>query len=209
MRPPGDSTELAADRVIHVIGVALGVAGAVALIPLAARTASVMGVVAAALYAASLVAMLGCSAAYNLAPPSPRREILRRLDHAAVFLLIAGTYSPFTLGRLDGAWSVWLAALVWTLALLGAAVKIAFPRRFDRLAVVAYLGLGWTVLVAIKPLLASLGLTTVALIAAGGMLYSIGVAFHLWLGLRFHNAIWHGFVLGAAVCHYAAVVTSL
>lgn len=209
MRPPGDHMELAADRAIHVVGIAMGLAGAVALMPLAVVTASVMGVVAAALYAASLMAMLGCSAAYNLALPSPRRLILRRLDHAAVFLLIAGTYSPFTLGRLDGAWSVWLAGVVWMLALLGAAAKFAFPHRFERLYVVAYLGLGWAVLLAIDPLLASLGPTTVALIAAGGLLYSIGVVFHLWRGLRFHNAIWHGFVLSAAVCHYAAVVTSL
>jgi hemolysin III len=203
---PHDDAELAADRVIHVIGVGGGIVGAILLVALGWRSADRTAFIAIILYSISLVAMLGCSAAYNLAPPSPRREVLRRLDHAAIFVMIAGTYSPFTLGRLDGAWSVWLAGGVWTVALLGAAAKIAFPRRFGRIAVAAYLGLGWAALLAIDPLLAALDPATVALLATGGVVYSAGVGFHLWHGLRYHKPIWHGCVLFAATCHYLAVV---
>lgn len=206
MERPYDSLELAADRVIHAIGVSFGLVGAALLLGFAAETATPAGLIAAVLYAFGLIATFVCSAAYNLAPPSPRRERLRRLDHAAIFLMIAGTYSPFTLGRLDGAWSLWLAGAVWALALLGVVAKLAFPHRIERYAVVAYLALGWMVLPAIKPLLESLPPSALLLIVLGGVLYSAGVAFHLRRSLRFQNAIWHALVLLAAICHFTAVM---
>jgi hemolysin III len=175
----------------------------------AAERASLAGLVATILYVIGLITMLVCSAAYNLSLDSPRRELLRRFDHAAIFVMIAGTYSPFTLGRLDGAWSVWLAGFVWGVALLGAVAKLTVPRRIERYAVILYLALGWVVLLALEPLLAALHPAVLILILAGGLLYSAGVAFHLWRGLRFQNAIWHALVLSAAVCHYAAVIVNL
>jgi hemolysin III len=204
-----DNVEVAADRFIHLIGVTFGLVGGALLLTFAAETASLAGLIAIILYVAGLIAMLVCSAVYNLSFASPRRELLRRMDHAAIFVMIAGTYSPFTLGRLDGAWSIWLAAVVWSLALLGAVAKLTVPRRIDRYAVVLYLALGWIVLVALEPLLAALAPAVLVLIFAGGVLYSAGVAFHLWRRLRFQNAIWHALVLGAAVCHYAAVIVNL
>jgi hemolysin III len=209
MERPYDDAEVGADRIIHTIGVTFGLVGSVLLLAFAARTAGPAGLIATILYAIGLVAMLICSAAYNLALSSPWRAWLRRMDHAAIFLMIAGTYSPFTLGRLDGAWSLWLAAVVWSLALLGAAAKLIMPLRFERMAVIAYLVLGWIVLVAVEPLLASLHPAVIVLLLIGGVLYSAGVVFHLWRSLRFQNAIWHSLVLGAAVCHYAAVIVNL
>jgi hemolysin III len=209
MERPYDNAEIGADRIIHAVGVTFGLVGGATLLTVAAETASLAGLFATILYVAGLVAMLVCSAVYNLSPASPRRELLRRLDHAAIFVMIAGTYSPFTLGRLDGAWSIWLAGFVWSVALLGAVAKMTVPRRIERYAVVLYLALGWVVLVALEPLLAALHPAVLILILAGGLLYSAGVAFHLWRGLRFQNAIWHALVLGAAVCHYAAVIVNL
>jgi len=209
MERPYDNAEISADRIIHAIGVTFGLVGGATLLTVAAETANVTGLIATILYVIGLVAMLVCSAAYNLSLDSPRRELLRRLDHAAIFVMIAGTYSPFTLGRLDGAWSIWLAGFVWGAALLGAVAKLTVPRRIERYAVVLYLALGWVVLVALEPLLAALHPAVLVLILAGGLLYSAGVAFHLWRGLRFQNAIWHALVLGAAVCHYAAVIVNL
>jgi hemolysin III len=204
-----DTAEVSADRIIHAIGVTFGLIGGALLLTFAAETASLPGLIATILYVIGLIATLVCSAAYNLAVASPRRELLRRMDHAAIFLMIAGTYSPFTLGRLDGAWSIWLAAVVWSVAILGALAKLTVPRRIDRFAVVLYLALGWVVLVALEPLLATLHPAVLILIAVGGLLYTAGVVFHLWRGLRFQNAIWHALVLSAAVCHYAAVIVNL
>jgi len=209
MERPYDNAEVSADRIIHAVGVTFGLIGGATLLTVAAERASLAGLIATILYVIGLIAMLVCSAIYNLSFASPRREILRRFDHAAIFVMIAGTYSPFTLGRLDGAWSVWLAGFVWGVALLGAVAKLTVPRRIERYAVILYLGLGWVVLLALEPLLAALHPAVLILILAGGLLYSAGVAFHLWRGLRFQNAIWHALVLGAAVCHYAAVIVNL
>jgi len=131
---------------------------------------------------------------------------LRRCDHAAIFVMIAGTYTPFTLLRLDGAWSWGLTSAVWLIAAIGMLMKLS-PRCDLRFASAApYLLLGWLGLVAIDPLFRSLGWETLGLIGLGGALYTIGVLFHIWDKLPFHNAIWHAFVLAAAAVHYAAVV---
>jgi hemolysin III len=209
MERPYDKAEISADRIIHAIGVTFGLIGGATLLTVAVETTNLAGLIAAILYVAGLIAMLVCSAIYNLSFDSPRRELLRRLDHAAIFVMIAGTYSPFTLGRLDGAWSIWLAAFVWGVALLGAVAKLTVPRRVERYAVVLYLALGWVVLVALEPLLGALHPAVLVLLLIGGLLYSAGVTFHLWRSLRFQNAIWHALVLGAAVCHYAAVIVNL
>ena len=198
--------ELLADRSIHGLGVAAGALGSLALVSIAAEARGAGGLIPIAIYAVGLLAMLSFSAAYNLTPPSPRRAWLRRWDHAAIFVMIAGTYTPFTVDRLTGAWSILLTALVWILALAGALMKLFNPRRLERASVALYLALGWIGIVAAKPLLATLDMPTLALLGAGGLLYSFGTLFHLWRRLPFQNAIWHGFVLSAAACHYAAVL---
>ena len=207
--PAYDPAEVAADRIIHVLGVCFAIVGAVAVVVLAALNAGALEIVATSLYAASLLAVMGFSAAYNLSKPSQTREILRRFDHATIFFLIAGTYSAITLGRVDAHWAQWLAVVAWSIALIGATIKIIYPRRFERLAVFAYVAMGIIVFLSLAPLAGSLSTAVVILVGVGSVLYVSGVVFHLWDGLRFQNAIWHGLVLCAAGCHYAAVVLNM
>ena len=197
--------ELMVDRQIHFLGIGTGVFGAILLMLMATADSSAKAL-SVLVYAFGLVTMLVCSAAYNLAVESRWQDLLRRLDHAAIFVMIAGTYTPFTINRLDGAWSIAMTGIVWAAALTGAVFKLYHPRRFEPVLVALYLLLGWIGLVALKPLLSTLDTATLVLLFVGGLFYSIGTAFHLWQKLPFQNAIWHGFVVAGAGCHYAAVL---
>jgi hemolysin III len=198
--------ELIADGVVHGLGIALGLAGAVSVVALAATNGGAGNLAPTLIYAAGLLAMLGCSAAYNVFHASPRRDWLRRFDHAAIFVMIAGSYTPFTTLGLNGAWSAVLTAVIWSVAAAGVVLKLWQPRCIETISVGLYLALGWIGLVAAGPFLSALDPLTLGLLAVGGVLYSVGVVFHLWRRLPYHNAIWHGFVLVAACVHYAAVV---
>ena len=198
--------ELAADCIIHILGIAGGSIGGATLVALIAARGDWLELGALLIYAVGMVAMFSFSAAYNLARNSRWRAALRRCDHAAIFVMIAGSYTPFTLLRLDGIWSWGLTSAVWSIAGIGMLIKLC--RRCDlRYASVApYLLLGWIGIIAIDPLFRSLGWETLGLIGLGGALYVIGVGFHVWDRLPFQNAIWHAFVLAAASVHYAAVI---
>ena len=198
--------ELAADSAVHLAGITLGIVGSVALVRVASAVANRSVLPAVLIYAACLLALLFCSAAYNLAISSPRREFLQRLDHASIFLMIAGTYTPLTTCRLHGAWAVGMTAAVWAGAIGGALTKLASPRRIERFSIGLYLALGGLILVGIRPLLDAVEPTTAILIVLGGVLYSIGAGIHLWGSLPYHNVIWHGVVLLAAGCHYGAIL---
>lgn len=198
--------ELAADRAIHLLGIVLGVTGAVAIVIIAAAMRRLDDLPPILIYAAGLLAMLGCSAAYNMFRTSRWRDWLRRFDHAAIFAMIAGTYTPFTLLGLKGAWSIALTAVIWAVAAIGIAIKLLKPQRIEAFSIGLYLALGWIGVVAAGPFMAAFDPVTLSLLAAGGILYSSGVVFHLWHRLPYQNAIWHGFVLAAAAVHYAAVV---
>jgi hemolysin III len=202
-----DRAETTADGVIHVLGVLLGISGAVTLAVISLGYADAGVAAAALIYALSLVVTLSMSAVYNMWPVSPRKWRLRKYDHAAIYLLIAGTYTPFAL-QMD-ARGVWLLMWTWSVAALGMFLKITFPNRFDRTSILLYLGLGWSGVVLFDQLVTSFSAPVVWLLAIGGAIYSIGVIFHLWQSLRFQNAIWHGFVLTGASLHYSAVVTSV
>ena len=198
--------ERKADLVIHLVGTSAGVLAVIVLLDIVIHRHGSAHFAAILLYAAGLLAMLGFSAAYNLAHPSRCKEALRRCDHGAIFLMIAGTYTPFVARIADPEWRWGLMSTIWLIALTGLVIKLAFPRRLDRVSVLAYLGLGWIALAALRPLLDGLTASTVLLITVGGVLYTIGVAFHLWERLRFHNAIWHALVVVAAGFHYCAVL---
>lgn len=197
--------ELIADRVVHVVGIGLGVAAAVVLVLVTAIAGGPDDLFPILIYSFGLLAMLGCSAAYNVFRTSMRRDWLRRFDHAAIFAMIAGTYTPFTT-RLSGGWAAGLTAAIWAIAAAGIVLKLWQPRRIETISIVLYLALGWIGLAAVGPFLAALDGRTLALLALGGIVYTAGVVFHLWHRLPYQNAIWHGFVLVAASVHYVAVI---
>lgn len=202
-----DRAETIADAVVHILSIALAIIGGAVLVVIAAHGTAEQ-IVAVAVYIAGLLAMVGFSAAYNLWPVSPFKWWLRRFDHSAIYLLIAATYTAFMLPA-NGPVPDILLAVIWAAALAGMALKLVWPGRFDRGSIALYLVMGWSGVFAFGPIAAALAPVTLILIAVGGVLYSAGVVFHVWQGLRFQNAIWHGFVLSAALCHYAAVLTSL
>jgi hemolysin III len=198
--------ERIADRCVHYAGLVAGPVGAVVLIVAAAERERALTIVSVAIYGVGLLGMLGASALYNLAEPSRRKEWFRRLDHAAIFLMIAGSYTPFTLVRMGGGWGHGIAIFVWLVAVTGIALKLLYPHRIERLSILLYLALGWAILVAIGPLFDAVPLPAIVMLGIGGLLYSIGVVFHLWHRLPYHNAIWHGFVLAATGCQWVAVL---
>ncbi|RWC93464.1 MAG: hemolysin III family protein [Mesorhizobium sp.] len=202
--------EMIADGIVHAVGIVLAIAAGSAFLAIAAFHAGPGEYIAAAFYVVALLTVLSVSLAYNLWPvSSPAKWILRRFDHAAIYLLIAATYTPF-LAQLDGSpLAVSMIVLVWTAAVVGIAIKVLFPGRFDRLAIVFYLAIGWSGIVLVGPLVQTLPATSIALIVAGGIVYSLGVIFFAWKGLRFHNAVWHGFVVTGAGLHLAAMVDCL
>lgn len=191
--------EVRADALVHGAGILAALAGSIVLL----AHAGVSFVLAAYLF--GLIVMLACSAAYNLTPPSQLKWILRRFDHSAIFLLIAGTYTPLLPFLPDASQSRTLGLVTWLGAAAGIAMKFLFPGRFDRLAILIYLALGWVVLTAAGAFIQVLPPQVMSLIVAGGILYTAGIIFHLWEGLKYHNAIWHGFVAAAAACHFAAI----
>ena len=202
--------EMIADGIVHAVGIVLAIAAGSALLALAAFRVGPGEYIAAAFYVVSLLTVLSASLTYNLWPvSSPKKWVLRRFDHAAIYLLIAGTYTPF-LAQLDGSpLAGWMIVLVWCAAALGITIKVFFPGRFDRLAIVFYLAIGWSGIILAKPIVQTLPTTSIALIVAGGIVYSCGVIFFAWKGLRFHNALWHGFVVTGAGLHLAAMVDCL
>lgn len=206
MRPQDNRSERIADAIVHAIGVTLGLFACIALVVATPRNAGLPLLVSLGCYASGLVAMLSCSALYNTSSNDARRGLFRRLDHAAIFVMIAGTYTPFLLIAIGGTWGAGLLVFVWAVAAGGVVLKLLDPERFQPLSVAVYLLLGWTIVVAHDPLLAAVSLPGLVLLATGGLLYSVGVVFHLWTRLPYHRAIWHAFVLTGASVHYAAVL---
>ena len=192
--------ELWADGVVHGLGLVLALVG-IAGFAVTRWDAEPVDLLASGIYLATLLFSLLASALYNIWPVSPAKWILRRIDHSAIYLLIAGTYTPFVIRV--GAW--WLLAVVWGAALMGLVLKVVWPGRFDRLSIGLYLALGWSGVAILDTLIDLLPSTVLLLIAVGGIVYSAGVVFHIWERLRFQNVIWHAFVLTAASIHYVAV----
>ena len=201
-----DRAELIADGVIHAIGVLLGIIAATVLVVLAAVYASAIDIVGVSIYVAGLLSMLVLSATYNLWPVSPTKWVLRRLDHSAIYVLIAATYTPFIMELSNSVFAIALLVGVWCVAIFGIALKLGWPGRFDRLSVGLYLALGWSGLMLYDSVVAGLPRMALWFVLAGGAMYSLGVIFHAWQRLRFQNVIWHCFVLSGAACHYTAVL---
>jgi hemolysin III len=196
-----------ADLVVHVMGLTLALVGGIVLLTLAVMGGRISQVVGVSIYAAGIITMLAFSTAYNFSKPQ-YRPVLRRLDHAGIFLMIAGSYTPFTL-NLPGAWGPAMTTAVWSVAALGALGKLFLVGIDRKVWVVVYLLMGWLVVIAMKPMIASLAWYAMALLVTGGLLYSTGVIFYVNKRLKFSRAIWHGHVVAAAAAHWCAVLTGV
>jgi hemolysin III len=164
---------------------------------------------AVAVYAICVLTMIGCSMAYNLAENHKRKALLRRFDHAAIFLMIAGTYTPFTAIAFEGGLALAMTALIWALAAVGVVGKLFLPGVSKKIWLVLYIAMGWLIVAATGPLISAVPLAALILLLIGGVIYTIGVPFYAWEKLPFRRAIWHGFVMAAAAVHYAAVLTGV
>lgn len=198
-----------ANALSHGVAFVASVATIPVLVLAALRRGDGWSLAAGLVYGLSMAALYLASTLYHLAhPESPRKPHLRALDHAAIYLLIAGTYTPFLLGALRGPWGWSLLAAIWALALFGVIVKAGSGSgfRYPRLSTALYLVMGWLALVAVKPLLDHVGAAGLGWLLAGGACYTVGVIFYAWDRLRFSHLVWHCFVVAGSACHFAAVV---
>lgn len=195
-----------ANSLTHGLALLASVTALPILVVLAVRHGDGWGVVGASVFGATLVLLYAASTVYHALPAGRAKVFWRRMDHAAIYLLIAGTYTPFTLGALRGAWGWSLFGVVWGVAALGVVAKIVFGPRFPTVSTIAYLVMGWLAVIAAAPLVRAVGWAGVAWLLAGGVAYSVGTVFYaLDRRIRFGHTIWHLFVAGASVCHGIAV----
>ncbi|KAA3662752.1 MAG: hemolysin III family protein [Chloroflexi bacterium] len=195
-----------ANSVTHGIGTGLAVAGMTLLVVLAAVYGDVWRVVSFSIYGSSLVILYLASTLYHSFQNPKVKHIFRILDHASIYVLIAGTYTPFTLVNMRGPWGWTLFGVVWAMALLGIAFKVVFIGRYEVLATVAYVVMGWLVVIAFKQMLIAVPPGGIFWLGMGGVTYTLGVIFYAWKKLPYNHAIWHLFVLGGSICHYFAVL---
>ncbi len=201
-------SEVIADGAVHAVGLTAALAATAFLIGATIVWGSHTTV--AAIYAFGLVAMLGFSATFNLGVRLPFREFWRRLDLAAIFVMIAGTYTPFTVAALSGSWALWMTIAVWAIAAIGVAVKLLqAPGGSQRLTTLLYIGFGWIGLVAAGPFLSALSAPVPLLIVTGGVVYTSGTIVFSLEKLRYQRAIWHGFVVAGAAIHFWAIFAML
>lgn len=193
-----------ADAIVHIASIALCVTGSAVLLVMAFGTLPIREITGLAVYAIGMIGMFSASASYNLVNRPELKAWLRRIDHSVIFVMIAGSYTPFAL-KIGGTVGFAILILVWVIAALGIFVKMLFPRRLDRLSVVLYLAQGWCVVFALGPLMDAVSPLSFGLLLAGGIVYSAGVIFHLLERMPFHNVVWHVFVLAGAALQYGAI----
>jgi hemolysin III len=194
-----------ANALTHGFGALLSVVGLVVLVTSPALRGDGWKLTSTAIFGASLVLLYTTSTLYHSLRGTERKRLLRKFDHAAIFLLIAGTYTPFLLVNLRGAWGWSLFGVIWGLAIAGVVLKFWLAGRFKLGSTLLYLGMGWLVLIAARPMVQTVPSAGLWLLLAGGLCYSVGTVFYLWKRLPYHHAIWHLFVLGGSVCHFFAV----
>jgi len=198
-----------ANTVTHGIGLLLSIAGLVVLLALAILHGTVWHIVSCSIYGATLICLYSASTFYH-ASVSPRlKRALKILDHSAIYLLIAGTYTPFLLLNLRGPWGWSLLGVIWGLAVAGIILKFWFVDHWEVASTAVYVLMGWLVLIATKPVLAHLPSLTLLWLLAGGLFFSVGVIFYLWKRLPYSHTVWHVFVLAGSTCHYFAVLRSI
>lgn len=205
LKPNYSLAEETASSLSHALGIILSIAGLAVLTAFAALHGGASRIVSVSVYGTTLILLFTASTLYH-ALPNPRiKPVLRLLDHSAIFLLIAGTYTPFTLISLRGPWGWTLFVIVWTLAIIGIALELRRVRNRVAAALL-YLGMGWVGIIAVKPLIATIEPTGLWLLLAGGLCYTFGVPFYLWKKLPYNHALWHLFVLAGSVLQFFSIL---
>lgn len=192
--------------ITHGMGILLSIAGLTVLVAFSSLYGDVWHIVSTSIFGASLIIMYTASTLYHAIPIPKAKAVLKHIDHAAIYLLIAGSYTPFLLVNLRGVLGWSLFALVWIIAVVGILLEIFRKNRFKKLSIALYLGLGWLVVAAIKPMLDSVASGGLLLLLSGGLFYSLGVFFYVRKSMTYHHVIWHAFVLAGSICHYFAVL---
>lgn len=195
------------NSVTHGVGLALSIVGFYAMLVLGLNQGTAWHVIGFSIYGSSLVLLYAASTLYHSARNPRWKATLRIVDHVCIFLLIAGTYTPFTLTRLRGPWGWMLFVLVWSSAIAGIAFKIRSPRRFHSVSALPYVAMGWLAVLAIKPCLDLIPWHGLVWLVAGGLCYTVGTLFYHADRRPYFHAIWHVFVLGGSTCHYLAVMS--
>lgn len=204
--PPYSSREEVANSISHGLGAIFGiVALTLLLLKAVAAHADALSIASYSVYGASIIVLYLASTLYHAIPFTRAKRALKTFDHCAIYFLIAGTYTPFMLISLRTPLAYWVMGLIWGIALIGVVMKIAFVYRFKALSLVTYLAMGWLSLVVVYQLAQVLPLAGLALLGAGGLVYSLGVVFYVKKSIPFNHAIWHLFVLGGTVLHFLAI----
>ncbi len=194
-----------AHAVTHGLGALLAVAGLVFLLMRAAATGHPLGVVSSAVYGASLILLFSASTLYHASPWPRAKRALQKADHVAIYLLIAGTYTPFSLVSLRGAWGWSIFGVIWGLAVAGILFELLARQGGHKWSLAFYIGMGWVIVVAVKPLVEAVPNQGLVLLAIGGLCYTGGAVFYAMKSLAWHHAIWHVFVLGGSAAHFFGV----
>ena len=195
-----------ANSITHGLGALLSVAGLTLLVTFAAQQHDVWRVVSFSIYGASMILLFTASTLYHSFQHPAVKRVLKTVDHCSIFLLIAGTYTPFLLVSMRGTVGWILFGIIWGLAALGITLKITLGPKYKKLSVATYLIMGWMIVFASRELIANLSSEGLYWLIAGGLSYTIGVVFYLWKKLPFNHAIWHLFVLGGSLCHFFAIL---
>lgn len=204
--PEYSVAEEIAHTITHGVGALLSIAGLAVLVAFASLNGDVWHIVSSSIYGATLIILYSASSLYHGVSHPRAKSILQQFDHAAIYLLIAGTYTPFLLVSLRGAWGWSLFGVIWSIALFGMVVEFVDAKRFKKLSLWLYLGLGWIVVLAINPMLENVAPGGLILLLLGGLSYSLGVIFYVREQMAYSHAIWHLFVLAGSVFHFFSIL---
>ena len=195
-----------ANSITHGVGILLSIVGLAVMTTFASLFGTTWHIVSCSIYGATQILLYTASTLYHSIPLPRAKAILRVLDHSAIYLLIAGTYTPFTLVNLRGPWGWLLFGLVWSLAIIGIALQSILIRQKAIVTVLPYIGMGWLAVIGVKPMLESVALGGIILLLAGGLAYTFGSIFYVWHRLPYHHAVWHIFVLAGSTLHFFAIL---